>query len=444
MRNVERTFKHSRKIDPYRSKLSLPDGSPSDNDKVERSPTPLAFQEWEARGLTPPSLEQMRSYRLSRVREQLRVRDYAGILLWDPVNIRYATDSSNMNVWIAHNQARACFIATEGAVIIFDFPNCKHLSSHLSLIDEVRNVTAFYYWEVGSRVGEFATNFATEISGIMERYAGQNRRLAVDKMELEGIRKFDTLGIEIKNGQEVMELARSVKDQNEINAIRCAIASTEIAMEKMHETLRPGITESELWAVLHAENIRRGGEWIETRMLSSGPRTNPWFQECGARVIREGDLVAFDTDLIGPYGYCADISRTWLCGDKSPSGEQKSLYQIALEKINHNIEILRPGMTFREVSEKGFMLPEKFLEQRYSGTHHGVGMCDEYPLILYHTDFEAYGYDGLIEAGMILSVEAYIGEVGGEQGVKLEDQILVTEYGVENLTAYGFEERLYR
>ena len=71
--------------------------------------------------------------------------------------------------------------------------------------------------------------------------------------------------------------------------------------------------------MLHAENIRRGGEWIETRLLASGPRTNPWFQECGAAVIEAGDIVAFDTDLIGPYGYCADISRTWLAGDGRPS-----------------------------------------------------------------------------------------------------------------------------
>jgi hypothetical protein len=62
---------------------------------------------------------------------------------------------------------------------------------------------------------------------------------------------------------------------------------------------RPGLTEDDIWAVLHAENIRRGGEWIETRLLASGPRTNPWFQECGPRTIQQNEIVAFDTDLIG-------------------------------------------------------------------------------------------------------------------------------------------------
>ena len=81
-------------------------------------------------------------------------------------------------------------------------------------------------------------------------------------------------------------------------------------MAEMQAALAPGVTEIELWSHLHAGNIKRGGEWIETRLLTSGARTNPWLQECGSRQIQAGDLVAFDTDLIGPYGYCADISRT--------------------------------------------------------------------------------------------------------------------------------------
>ena len=70
------------------------------------------------------------------------------------------------------------------------------------------------------------------------------------------------------------------------------------------------MSENDIWAVLHAENIRRGGEWIETRLLASGPRTNPWFQECGPRIVQNNEILAFDTDLVGSYGICVDISRT--------------------------------------------------------------------------------------------------------------------------------------
>ncbi|WP_433884457.1 M24 family metallopeptidase [Pseudomonas vranovensis] len=112
----------------------------------------------------------------------------------------------------------------------------------------------------------------------------------------------------------------------------------------MHETLRPGHTENNVWAELHAGNIRRGVEWIKTRILSSGPRTNPWFQESGPRVINEGDLVSFDTDLIGTYGMCVDISRSGICGGSPPTAEQRRLYQIAHEHVMTSSQLVRPGV----------------------------------------------------------------------------------------------------
>ncbi|MEW9838409.1 M24 family metallopeptidase, partial [Mesorhizobium marinum] len=127
----------------------------------------------------------------------------------------------------------------------------------------------------------------------------------------------------------VMESARLIKSPDEMLAMRRAIVACEAAMGEMEAALRPGISENELWAELHHGNIARSGEWIETRLLSSGPRTNPWFQECSSRKIEAGDLVAFDTDLIGPYGFCADLSRTWLCGDGQASNEQRDLFRIA-------------------------------------------------------------------------------------------------------------------
>ena len=60
-------------------------------------------------------------------------------------------------------------------------------------------------------------------------------------------------------------------------------------------------------------------------------------------------MLSFDTDMIGPYGYCADISRAWVCGDK-PSAEQKELCNISYEQLQHDLYVLKPGMTFKEVS----------------------------------------------------------------------------------------------
>ena len=110
----------------------------------------------------------------------------------------------------------------------------------------------------------------------MRQHAGTNKRLAVDKIENIGYVSLCSRGVEVLEGQVLTEHARSIKNENELKAMRCAIAACEAAVEEMRAIMRPGISENEMWAALHAGNIKRGGEWIETRILSSGPRTNPW------------------------------------------------------------------------------------------------------------------------------------------------------------------------
>jgi Xaa-Pro dipeptidase len=406
-------------------------------------PGGLAIGEWQALGLELPDMAALRAWRLARVRAELARRDYAAIVVTDPINIRYATDSTNFQVWCLHNPVRYAFVATDGPVIVFDFHGSAHLSAHLDLVDEVRPGRGWYFFKSGARVAEHAQGWAAEIADLVRAHGGGNRRLAIDRADREGIAALEALGLSLQAGQEVMELARAIKSPEEIKAIRCALAACEAAMSVMQSNLRPGITEQELWADLHAETIRRGGEWIETRLLSSGQRTNPWFQECSSRAIEVGDLVAFDTDLIGPYGYCADISRTWRCGEGRASKRQIDLYLQAREQIACNLELVRPGVGFREFSDKAFHLPGRYRANRYSTIAHGVGLCDEYPAIYYPEDAAETGYDGVLEAGMTICVESYIGEQGGAQGVKLEEQVLVSESGAEVLSRYPFEDRVF-
>jgi Xaa-Pro dipeptidase len=377
------------------------------------------------------------------VRAQLAARDYAGIVVTDPINLRYATDAANMQVWCLHNAARYAFVATEGPIVLFDFHGCAHLAEPLALIDEVRPARAWYYFNSGARVAEHAGLWAAEIAVLLRAHGGGNRRLAIDKADRAGIVALEALGVDLQDGQEVMEQARAIKSPDEIKAMRCALADCEAAMAVMQSHLRPGITEQELWAHLHTENIKRGGEWIETRLLSSGPRTNPWFHECSSRVIESGDLVAFDTDLIGPYGYCVDVSRTWICGDGRASPEQKDLYRLAREQIAYNLALVRPGVGFRELSETAWRLPERYRANRYSTIAHGVGVCDEYPAIYYPEDAEASAYDGVLEENMTICLESYIGAEGGAEGVKLEEQVLVTATGAQVLSRYPFEDHVF-
>lgn len=430
----------NRKIDPTRRLHLKPDNTPDDNDRVEIGPTALAFDEWAKLGLIAPDMPALRAYRLERLQQQIVKHDCAGLLLFDPLNIRYATDTTNMQLWTSHNMARACFVPPEGKVILWDFHNCEHLSAHLPLVGEVRSGASFFYFETGDRTAEAAKAFADQMVDIMHHYAPDNKRLAVDKMENLGYAALVGLGVEVLEGQVLTEHGRSIKNENELNAMRCAIATCESAIDEMRDVMRAGISENELWATLHAGNIKRGGEWIETRILSSGPRTNPWFQECGPRIMQDGDLMAFDTDLVGTYGYCCDISRTWLVGDGAPSDVQKHLYQVAYDHVMTNIGLIEPGMQFSEMTRIAHRLPEEYRALRYGVLAHGVGLCDEYPSVRYPEDVEHHGYGGSFEVGMTLCVEAYVGAVGGHDGVKLEEQVVVTDKGAVPLSTYRYED----
>jgi Xaa-Pro aminopeptidase len=391
----------------------------------------------------PTDLDAVRLHRLGRIREQLERRDYVGVLLFDPIATRYATDCTNMQIWCSHYETRCVLVMTDGPVVLFDYARHPFLAEGLPTVDEYRVMDAFYYFNAGPRSREWASRFGDQIHDIVSRHGGRNRRLAVDRLSHMGIDALRSRGLEIFDGQEVTEIARSIKSEGEVTLIKAAIDACQSGMAAMREALRPGISETELWSLLHQVNIARGGEWIETRLLASGQRTNPWFQECSMRVIEAGDMVSFDTDLIGPYGYCADISRAWVCGNE-PTDEQKRLYAHAYEQVQHDIDLLRPGMTFEEVSRASWPIPGEFRANRYGCMIHGVGLADEWPNIVYPEDWSDVGYDGVIEPNMVLSVESYIGSENGREGVKLEEMVRITETGAERLSGYPFEERLLR
>ena len=389
--------------------------------------------------IPPCDLDEVRRYRLARVREALAARDLAGIILYDPVNIRYATDASNMQVWCAHNEARYLYVPTEGPVTLFEFGGGSDLiNAGLPTIDEVRGATYVLYFIAGGRQADNARAWAAELDSVIRERGGGNPRIAIDRVGPVGMIEMQRLGYEIHDGFEVMENARKIKSDGEIILMRHAIAVCEQAIVGMREALRPGITENALWAELHRGNIAGGGEWIECRLLASGPRTNPWFRESSMRVIERGDIVAFDTDLVGPYGYCADISRTWVC-DARPSDEQRRIYAEAYTHILHDKALLKPGVTFRELTERSRPLGDEFVDGRYSVAMHGVGLCDEYPAIPYPQDYEP-GDDGVLQEGMVMCVEALAAPAGGREAVKLEEQVLITADGYEQLSSYPMEE----
>lgn len=385
-------------------------------------------------------LERLWDWRLGLVRQQIHELDLDCMVLYDPVNIRYATGTSTMPVFSLHFRDRYCFIGRSGPVVLFEKPHWSHLTKGSGRIDEVRDRVSCRAVTGGPNLTSNISRWIDDIKDLSQNFGNGSQRIAMDHCEFALAFALKEEGFDVLDAQEAMERARAIKSADELYCMRVALSTAEHGMHKMYDQLKPGITENQLWAIIAKTNIAYGGEWLECRLLTSGQRTNPWLQEASDRVVSAGELVALDTDLIGPYGYCADISRTWFCEPGKPTARQKKLYALAKEEIQHNTALLRAGVTLREVAENAWKVPEQFSKSSYAFIAHGVGLCDEWPNC-YRLSRLLDQDEGDIElqAGMTLCVESYIGEVGGPDGVKLEEQVVITETGSNVLSRFPFE-----
>ena len=378
----------------------------------------------------------LRSYRLDRVKKELEKNNLEACILFDPVNVRYALDTVNMSIYNMHNLTRYCFVPVNGPVILYEYFNCEKFSKHLNLIDEIRPAITWDYFSNGDQANIQLIKWINEVSDLSNSYF-KSKKIAIDVLNGPAVLALNKIGIEVIDAKLILEQSRVIKSSEELKCMKAAIEVAEIGVTKMRNELKAGMTEDELWSILHKTNIEHGGEWIECRILSSGPRTNPWMQESSNKIIQNGEIVSFDTDMVGPYGYCADISRAFVEGNKF-NDEQKKLYKMAVEHINHNSRLIKNGMSFKEFTEKSWKLPDEYYGNRYSCMVHGIGLCDEWPMIRYPTD--GGQKEGYFEKNMTITVESYIGKVGGNEGVKLEQQYLVGQNSLELISHHPLED----
>lgn len=384
----------------------------------------------------------VRGYRLNRVREQMRELGVDALVLSDPVNIRYATGARNMQVFSMRNAPARYLLLTQDDSILHEFTGCLHLAKDLETIDEIRPAKTASFVAAGPFIGAMERSWAQEMAAEVERLAGKRATVGLERMNAGAAIELNAAGVRVVDAQYAVEVARAVKSAEELKCVNASLRATERGVEALRAAIEPGLTENELWSVLHRSVIAQDGDYIETRLLNAGQRTNPWFQETSSNVIGQNELIALDTDVVGCYGYYSDFSRSFHSGPDKPSETQKTLYRVAHEQMHYNIGILRPGMSFRDYAREAWDIPDQYYANRYYLSAHGCGMTGEYPYLYHEGDFPAAGYDGEIVPGMVICVESYIGLEGGDEGVKLEDQVLITETGVEVLSRFPFEEDL--
>ena len=160
-------------------------------------------------------------------------------------------------------------------------------------------------------------------------------------------------------------------------------------------------------------------------------------------MIQPGDLVSFDTDLVGRHGYSVDISRSWLTdGARATAEQRRASTRSPTRRSIHNIGMLRPGRSFREIADAAYRLPEAFVPRMNRADRARHRPLQRIPAHRQPRIRRAALYDGVLAEGMVLCVESYVGEPGGRGGVKLEEQVLITAGGAVKLSAFPFDERL--
>lgn len=381
--------------------------------------------------------ETLSAGRLARAQSSMRAAGLPSALLFDPANVRYVTCDGPSLVFNLHVSYRWALVFAEHDPILWEGADEMHVSR--SRWDgEIREASSFTFFGSGLNSRRNVGTAIDEVVCELEARGLRREPLGVDRAEAVVFVELAARGMSVVDAAPALETARAVKTPLELDIHRNNACLVDTAVVAFLQYLTPGRTENELWAQLARETFSHGALHAEARLLSSGPRTNPWMQEASHRVVEDGDVVAFDTDLVGPFGYLTDISRTYLCGDRPATTEQREVYQAAYEFVHESIPEFVAGRSFAELGELlGKRIPERYRQQRYPFIAHGCGAADEYPAIKVEDHHE-----GVLEPGMVLSVEGYMGAVGGTVGAKYEEQIIVTDGAPELISFAPVDDRL--
>lgn len=220
---------------------------------------------------------------------------------------------------------------------------------------------------------------------------------------------------------------RMIKDGGEIEAIKNAIRCAEAGFDKLIPRLKIGMTEKDLADELHYLVSKEGAEAMSFgTIVASGPRGAMAHGFPTSKVIENGDMVVVDFGVMYD-GYCSDMTRTLLFGDISE--DNMRIFNLVKESLKAAEAAVRPGVHSKVVEDahRAVFLREGLDDFALRGLGHGIGLqIHECPRV-------QIGKDTVLKPNMVFTIEPGL-YFPGRCGVRTEDDVLVTESGVENLS----------
>jgi Xaa-Pro aminopeptidase len=386
------------------------------------------------------NFERLRRERLGRVRGLLEGSELGALLCFDMANIRYVT-STHIGMWAVDKLARFALLPRGDDPVNWDFGSAaRHHELYCPWLGEGRSRAGISTQRgamlpAAGRAEDVARKIRVELE--LRGLAGEP--LGVDVVEPPVLFALQREGIEVVDGQQLLQEARMIKTQDEISLITSACMMVDAAYEELYRVMRPGMRESDCVATVAKVLFELGSEHIDGINAISGERCSPHPHNYTDRVLRPGDPAYFD--IIHSFnGYRTCYYRTFVVG--SGSRAQADAYRRCREYLDAAISLIRPGMTTGDVvsqwpsaQEFGFPDEEAAFALQYG---HGVGLSVwEKPIFSRLVSLE---HPEEIQEGMVFALETFWPADDGWSAARIEEQLVVTSDGCEIITRFPAEE----
>ncbi len=382
----------------------------------------------------------MRAYKLQRVREQMEKHDLGALLCMDQDNIRYIT-STHLAEWTRGKYFRWCLLPREGEPYLFEVGTATVVKRELCPWLKPENIRVSTPWNRGANVRsvnvELSREAVAEIKEILEEHGVAEMPVGIDETDMYLMEALKDAGFKVVNAYDPMFDARLIKSPDELEIIELSAALVDGVYANIVDFIRPGVRENEIVGKIAGWLIEHGVDRISGINCVSGPRSNPHPHDYSDRMIRPGDLVFID--IMSHYlGYATCYYRTFAV--TKATQRQKDVYKRAMDWLQASIDVVKPGITTADIAAQWPSAKELGYEDEKAAfalaVGHGIGLSHhEKPWIsrMYSLDHPVP-----VEKGMHFALETFYGE--GDDGARIESQLIVTEDGHKVITKWPCEE----